>query len=202
MKRLAILASGNGTNLQAILDAIEKGRLAEVQVSVVVSNRRAAYALERARACGIPILYHPLSPYRSSSRSRREYDADLAELLAEYSLDLIVLAGWMHILSMAFLQHYPQSVINIHPALPGTFPGMHGIEEAFAAYQRGEIEHTGLLIHFVPDEGVDVGPAIMQQQVPIHPQDSLADLEARMHAVEHELYVRAIAKVLHLKLAA
>jgi len=104
----------------------------------------------------------------------------------------------MHILSMAFLKHYPGRVLNIHPALPGTFPGMHGIQEAYEAYKRGEIAHTGVMVHLVPDEGVDVGPVVAQQTVSIHPADTLEDLEARVHAVEHRLYVEAIRRVLGL----
>jgi len=193
--RLAVLISGSGTNLQAIIDATESGRLPDTRVVVVVSNRKAAYGLVRAERHGIPTIYHPLLPYRKAGKSRAEYDADLAEMLAPYEPDLIVQAGWMHILSNAFLRHYPR-VLNIHPALPGTFPGMHAIERAYVAYQRGEITHTGVMVHWVPDERVDEGPVLMQRVVPIHPTDTLEDLEARIHAVEHELYVAAIARAL------
>jgi len=196
VKHLAVLASGNGTNLQAIIDAIEAGRLPQVRISVVVSNRKAAYALKRAEAHGIPTLYHPLRPYRQAGRSREEYDADLAAMLSRYPVDLVVLAGWMHIFTMGFLRHYSGRVLNIHPALPGAFPGTHAIERAYEAFQRGEITHTGVMVHRVPDEGVDEGPVVLQERVPIYPNDTLADLEARIHAVEHALYVRAIALAL------
>ncbi len=195
-KNLAVLISGEGTNLQAIIDAIESGELPEARVAVVVSNHKAAYGIQRAEAAGIPVIYHPLLPYRRSGRSREEYDADLAALLEPYDVDLVVLAGWMHILSCAFLRHYPL-VLNIHPALPGTFPGMHAIERAFEAYQRGEIDHTGVMVHLAPDEGVDVGPVICQEEVPILPDDTLETLEARIHQVEHRLYVEAIRRVLN-----
>ncbi|MCE5257803.1 MAG: phosphoribosylglycinamide formyltransferase [Chloroflexi bacterium] len=196
MNRLAVLASGNGTNLQAVLDACVDGRLPAAQVVAVVVNHRDAYALERAQRSNIPTLYHPFYPYRQDGRSRSLYDADLAALLEPYKPDLIILAGWMHILSMAFLKYYPGRVLNIHPALPGTFPGMHAIERAYEAFQRGEIDHTGVMVHLAPDEGVDVGPLVLQREVPIYPADSLEDLEARMHETEHELYIEAIAKVL------
>ena len=200
MNYVAAFVSGNGTNLQAIIDAVESGKLPDTEISVVVSNRKAAYALKRAEAHGIPTIYHPLLPYRKTGRSRREYDEDLAKMLAQYPVDLIVLAGWMHVLSMAFLRLYSGKLLNIHPALPGTFPGMHAIERAFEAFQRGEIQRTGVMIHRVPDEGVDVGPVVVQRTVPISPDDTLEDLESRVHAVEHELYVEAIAEALGLSL--
>jgi len=196
VNHLAVLVSGNGSNLQAIMDACREGRLPSTEVAVVVSNHRDAYALERARRQNIPAIYFPLFPYSQSGRSRSEYDADLAALLEPYHPELVILAGWMHILSMAFLKHFPGRVLNIHPALPGTFPGMHAIERAYDAFQRGEIDHTGVMVHLAPDEGVDVGPVVLQREVPIYRTDSLEDLEARIHAVEHEIYVQAIAKVL------
>ena len=198
MNKLAVLISGSGTNLQAILDACASGRLPDTQVAVVVSNRIAAYGLQRAKAHGVPTLYHPLKPYRGAGRSREEYDADLAAKLAPYAVDLVCLAGWMHVFSMAFLQRYPQRIINIHPALPSTFPGTHAIERAYEAYRRGEISHTGVMVHYAPDEGVDVGPVIAQRIVPIYPDDTLEMLEARVHATEHALYIEAIRQVLGL----
>jgi len=195
-RRLAVLISGSGTNLQAIIDACASGALPDTEVAVVVSNRKAAYGLQRAQAHGIPTIYHPLRPYRLAERSREEYDADLAEQLAPYAVDLIIQAGWMHLFTMAFLSHYPGRVLNIHPALPGAFPGIHGIEEAFEAYRRGEIDRTGVMIHRVPDEAVDEGPVIACREVPILPDDTLETLEARIHATEHALYVDAIAEEL------
>jgi len=197
VKKLAVFVSGNGSNLQAIIDACESGRLVDTRVAVVVSNRKAAYALERAANHGIPTIYHPLRPYRRQGRTRAEYDADLASQLAPYEVDLVVMAGWMHIFTMGFLRHYSGRVINIHPALPGMFPGAHGIDEAFEAFQRREIDHTGVMVHYVPDEGVDEGPVILHERVPIEPGDTLDTLETRIHAVEHDLYVRAIAAALN-----
>lgn len=195
---VAVLISGSGTNLQAIIDATESGELPDTRVSVVVSNRKDAYGLERAKAHGIPTIYHPYLPYRRAGRSRNEYDADLVEKLRQYPVDLVVLAGWMHIFTMDFIRHYSGRILNIHPALPGAFPGTHSIERAYNAFRRGEIEYTGVMVHRVPDEGVDVGPVVMQRTVPIYPTDTLEDLEARVHATEHELYVRAIAAELGL----
>jgi phosphoribosylglycinamide formyltransferase 1 len=199
VKYLAVLASGNGSNLQAIIDAIESGRLPNVRISVVVTDHRDAYALQRAATHGLPTIYHPFLPYRRANRSREDYDADLVNKLAAYPVDLVVLAGWMRLFSRVFLAHYPD-VLNIHPALPGAFPGTHSIQRAYEAFQRGEVAQTGVMVHRVPDEGVDSGPLVLVQTVPIDPHDTLETLEARVHAIEHELYVRAIAKVLGVEL--
>jgi formyltetrahydrofolate-dependent phosphoribosylglycinamide formyltransferase len=193
--RLVVLASGSGTNLQAILDACDSGRL-PARVVAVFSDRKAAFALERARKYDIPTIYHPWKPYRDSQRTRQAYDAELAELVTVYSPDLIVLAGWMRILTMSFLECFPMQVINLHPALPGTFPGTHAIQRAYDAFLRGEIEKTGVMVHFVPDDGVDDGPVIAQEMVPIHLDDTQMSLEERIHTVEHHLLVQSIRNVL------
>lgn len=190
LPRLVILISGSGTNLQAIVDAVDRGELAAV-IPLVVSNRQAAYGLVRAQEAGIPSLYFPLKPYRDAGKSRQQYDADLAAEIQRVEPDLIVLAGWMHILSAAFLNQFSNRVINLHPALPGHFDGVQAIERAFAAYQRGAIEHSGCMVHLAIPE-VDAGPVVAQAIVPIRPDDSLADFAARMHEAEHELIVEAI----------
>jgi len=193
MTRIAVLISGFGSNLQAIIDAIAAGQLPGVEIAVVVSNRKAAFGLQRAQHAGIPTEYRPLKPYRDTGRSREEYDADLAMLLCEhYQVEWVVQAGWMHLFGMAFLQHFHNRVINLHPALPGMFPGMQSIEEAWEAYRRGEIGGTGVMVHLVPDEAVDEGPVIAQQKVSIYSKDTLQALEARVHDVEHRLLVQAL----------
>lgn len=189
--RMVVLASGNGSNLQAILDACAAGSL-PAQVVAVISDRKTAYALERARAHGIPALYHPFKPYADSGKSRTDYDADLAALVRTHQPDWVILAGWMRLLTMAFLSEFPQRVVNLHPALPGAFPGTHAIARAYQAYRRGEITHTGIMIHLVPDEGIDNGPVLAQQIVPILPEDSLETLEARIHTAEHHLLVTTL----------
>ena len=194
LPRLVILISGSGSNLQAILDAVAAGTIPAVP-TLVVSNRKDAYGLVRAENAGVPTAYFPFKPYRDAGKTREAYDADLAELIRPYQPDLIVLAGWMHILSAAFLNHFPHKVINLHPALPGQFAGTHAIQRAYEAYQRGEVEHTGCMVHFTIPE-VDAGPVIAQAEVPILPDDTVADLEARMHQTEHQLLVSAIEKVI------
>jgi formyltetrahydrofolate-dependent phosphoribosylglycinamide formyltransferase len=193
--RLAVLISGNGSNLQAILDAIRM-RMLDAEVVVVVSNRRAAYGLERAVQAGVPGRVHALKPYRDAGRSREEYDADLATLLQEYRPDWVVLAGWMHILSNAFLRHFSYRIVNLHPALPGQFPGAHAIADALAAFQRGEIKQTGVMVHLVPDEQVDRGPVLASEAVPIYPTDSEETLANRIHQVEHRLLVAALDRLI------
>jgi len=196
MSRLAILISGHGSNLQAILDAAAAGRLPGVEVALVVSNRREAYGLQRAVQAGVPVVYFPFAPYTRAGRPRSAYDADLAGLLRSFGVEWVVLAGWMHVLGNSFLSHFPERVVNLHPALPGTFPGTHAIQRAYEAFQRGEIAHTGVMVHLVPDEGVDVGPVLAQEVVPILPRDTVDDLEARVHAVEHRLFLQVLRAII------
>lgn len=193
--RLAVFVSGSGSNLQAIIDAI-RARLLEAEIVLVVSNRKAAFGLERAQKAGIPTLYFPLKPYRDANRSREEYDADLAHKVREFKPDYVVLAGWMHIFSREFIKHFPYRVVNLHPALPGQFPGKDSIAEAFAAFQRGEIKHTGIMVHLAPDERVDVGPVLATREVPIYPSDSLETLQKRMHQAEHQLLVQTLDRLI------
>ena len=193
--RIAVLISGNGSNLQALIDAI-RYRVLPAEIVVVVSNREDAYGLQRAEKAGIPTRVHALKPYTEAGRSRREYDADLAKIVKEYRPDWVVLAGWMLILSADFLDQFSYRVINLHPALPGKFPGTHAIERAFEAYQKGEIKETGLMVHLVPDEQVDAGPVLERVTVPIYPSDTLETLERRMHQAEHRALVQALLRVI------
>lgn len=192
---LIVLASGYGSNLQTILDACNENKL-NAEVVAILSDKENAYALERGRQHNIPTEYHPWKPYRLADKSRQEYDTDLAKTVNAYQPDYVILAGWMRLLSMAFLENFPMRVINLHPALPGTFPGTHAIERAYQAFQQGEIDHTGIMVHFVPDEGVDDGPIILQSEIPIHADDTLEILEQRVHTVEHNLLIEAIKKVI------
>jgi formyltetrahydrofolate-dependent phosphoribosylglycinamide formyltransferase len=165
------------------------------EVVAVISDQKTAFALERAQEHQIPTVYHPWKPYGKAGHTRQKYDADLAEKVFAYQPEYIVLAGWMRLLTMSFLEHYSMRVINLHPALPGTFPGTHAIKRAFEAFQRGELKHTGVMVHFVPDEGVDDGPVITQEIVPIQTTDTVEALEERIHAVEHRLLIKALNQV-------
>ncbi|MGB0995926.1 MAG: phosphoribosylglycinamide formyltransferase [Acidimicrobiales bacterium] len=198
--RLVVLATGSGSNLQAILDACADGTL-EAEVVLVVVNRRTAYAAERAAAAGVPSVYRPMGPFREAvpddpHRARERYDAALAAEIADARPDLIVQAGWMHLFTSAFLDRFPGMVVNLHPALPGAFPGAHAIDDAWAAHETDGLDHTGVMVHLVPDEGVDDGPVLASQRVPITADDTRETLEARLHEVEHELFVAAIADYL------
>jgi phosphoribosylglycinamide formyltransferase 1 len=193
--RLGVLISGYGSNLQAIIDAVEDGRLPGVELAVVVSDRAEAYGLERARAHGIPAVHFPYPPRRDGEAARRAHDAKLAALLQGYSVDWVVLAGWLRLLTGDFLQEFPLRVINLHPALPGQFPGLDAIERALEAYRAGRITETGVMVHLVPDEAMDAGAVILSQIVPILPTDDLDALAVRVHQVEHDCLVRAVAQV-------
>lgn len=190
MLRIVVLISGSGTNLQALIDATTSRQIT-AEIVGVVSNRRDAYGLQRAARATIPTVYFPLKAYTSQGKSRSDYDADLARIVAAFSPDFVVLAGWMHILSPAFLDHFPQRVINLHPALPGEFSGIHAIQRAYDACQRGDITRSGVMVHYAIPE-VDAGAVITSCFVPISPQDTLQAFEARMHAVEHRLIVQAV----------
>lgn len=194
MTRIAVLISGTGTNLQAIIDAVASGELPGIEIALVVANRREAYGIKRAIHHGIPVVYFPLLPYRNAGRPREAYDADLARIVQGFEVRWIVLAGWMHILTDAFIGHFPGRILNLHPALPDTFPGTDAIERAFEAYQQGKIDRTGVMVHLVPDEAVDAGPVVAQAEVVIRPDDTLESLEHRIHETEHRLLVQAIKR--------
>ena len=194
MKQLAVLISGNGSNLQALIDHIDSGVLA-AEIAVVVSSRPDAFGLERARRAGIATEVLALDEVRQAGGDRLAYNIELAALVASYSPDLVVLAGWMLILDEAFLGRVPDSVINLHPAMPGKFPGTNAIARAHAAFQRGEIKHTGVMVHRVIAE-VDAGPTIVSEPVPIFAGESVEELEERIHFVEHNLIVAAVDMLL------
>ena len=188
--RLVVLISGNGSNLQAILDACSSGELDATVVSVI-SNKAEAYGLTRARNSGIESTHFP----KLETESRQQYDSQLADYVTTRQPDYIILAGWMRILSSFFLSSFPNRVINLHPALPETFPGIHSIERALEAYQRKEIKHTGVMVHLVPDEGVDNGPVLSAEIVPIFADDTLESLEARVHQTEHKLLITTLKQL-------
>jgi formyltetrahydrofolate-dependent phosphoribosylglycinamide formyltransferase len=185
--RLVALISGYGSNLQAVIDACASG-LIPGEIEAVIANKANAYGLERARLAGIPALVKP----KRKDQDRRVYDGELADLAASFRPDWIILAGWMRILTCAFLERFPNRVVNLHPALPGAFPGTHAIPRAYEAYQAGRITQTGVMVHLVPDEGIDSGPVLAQEAVAIYPEDTLESLEGRIHQVEHRLLVDSI----------
>jgi phosphoribosylglycinamide formyltransferase 1 len=191
-RRLVVLVSGTGSNLQAVLDGCADGRI-DADVVAVVSNRPDVFALQRADAAGVPAVHIGLHP----GEERAEYDARLADLIAGFEPDLIVLAGWMRVLTMSFLGWFPRQVINLHPALPGELPGTHSIERAWDEALAGSRTSTGVMVHLVPDDGVDDGPVLATTVVDIDRTSSLEDFETAMHAAEHRLLVQVLCDVCH-----
>lgn len=186
--RLVLMASGHGSNAQAVIDACEAGTLA-AQVAAVVSDQPSAFVVHRAATAGVEAVVVARQP----GEDRRSYDARLADEVATLRPDHVVLLGWMRVLTSTFLDRFPGRVINLHPALPGELPGTHAIARAFAEFERGERSRTGVMVHLVPDEGVDDGPVLATAVVPIEAGDTLDVLEARLHAAEHELIVTTLA---------
>lgn len=196
--RVVVLASGSGSNLQALIDAVDRGTL-DAEIVAVYVNRRSAYARTRADEAGIPQDFVPMRPYLDAAgdeRSGREaYDRALASTIASRRPDVVVCAGWMHLFTQVFLDRVGAPVVNLHPALPGEFPGAHAIDDAWAAHLEHGLARTGVMIHLVPDEGVDDGPVLRSGEVPISADDTRESLEARIHALEHQLLVEAVASL-------
>jgi phosphoribosylglycinamide formyltransferase-1 len=165
---IGVLVSGEGTNLQALIDA-------RLPITAVASNRAGARALARAQAAGIATAVFPLDDYED--RSAR--DTAMADWLLGRGVDVVVLAGYMHVLTPAFLGRFPRRIVNVHPSLLPAFPGAHAIEDALAA----GVDTTGVTVHVV-DDGLDSGPVIVQEPVAIEPRETLVE---RIHAVEHRL---------------
>jgi len=180
--RIAVLASGRGTNLQAILDAIEAKAL-QARVVAVFSDRRQPLAFERARQRGIPTVF--IDP--SLFPDRREYDAALAQRVKSFSVDVVALAGFMRVLTPEFLREFPNRVLNIHPSLLPAFPGLEAQRQA---WEYG-VRFSGCTVHFV-DQGVDTGPIILQSVVPVYEEDTPETLAERILKVEHKTYPAAL----------
>lgn len=180
--RLGVLASGHGSNLQAIINASEAGQIDAV-VTLVISNVAGAYALERARKHEIEAVL--IDPFQH--RTSEEFDAVVLDLLRKHEVELVCLAGYMRLLSPSFVEAYKNRIINIHPALLPAFPGLHAQRQAL----RHGVKLSGCTVHFV-DEGVDTGPIIIQAVVPVLDDDTEETLSARILAYEHQIYPRAI----------
>ena len=189
-KRLVVLVSGSGSNLQAIIDACADQRLL-AEVVAVVSNKPDVFALQRADAAGVPAVHVGVHP----GEERSDYDARLADVVAGFDPDLVILAGWMRILTMSFLGWFPQRVVNLHPALPGELPGTGAIERAWAEAVDGARSDTGVMVHLVPDEGVDDGPVLGTATVPIDVGAGFDAFAALVHATEHQLLVETLSQL-------
>ena len=183
MMRIGVLASGSGSNLQAILDACASGSI-PAQVAVVVCNVAGARALERAEAAGVPaiLLAHGQYPTRDA------YDAELVSLLRKHGVQLVCLAGFMRLLTPVLLSAFQNSILNIHPSLLPAYPGLHAVKKALTAGARV----SGCTVHIV-DEGTDTGPIVIQAAVPVLEGDTEETLAARILMMEHRCYPRAIS---------
>lgn len=189
--RVGVLASGNGSNLQSLIDRSKEGSLPAV-IACVISNNASAFALERARSHGIPALHldHRLFP------GREAYDKAMVDSLREYGVELAVLAGFMRIISPVLIEAFPNAIMNIHPALLPSFPGLHPQQQAL---DHG-VKISGCTVHFV-DSGTDTGPIICQAAVPVVEGDSVESLSARILVEEHRLYPLAVRLFAEGKLA-
>ncbi len=173
---IGVLVSGNGTNLQALIDA-------QLPISAVASNRRDVHALLRAQAAGIPTATFSLDCHTD----REERDLVMATWLEEHEVELVVLAGYMHLLTKPFLDRFPERIVNVHPSLLPAFPGAHAIDDALAA----GVATTGVTVHVV-DEGLDTGPVLRQEEVEVAPAATLVE---RIHAVEHRLLPEVVREL-------
>lgn len=206
-QNITVLISGSGTNLQALIDACATEPLENAKITHVISNKKDAYGLTRAQNANIPTTYHNLvsGGYKKRypdniQKAREDYDVDLAKIISENNPkpDLVVCAGWMHILSPKFIDALKKTnipIINLHPALPGQFDGANAIARAWDAYQKGEIAVTGVMIHYVISE-VDRGEPIITQEVECRGCDTESELEERIHTVEWKLIVQGTATAL------
>jgi len=185
VKRIGVLVSGRGSNLQALIEASRAGSLG-AEIAVVISNVDKVYALERASRAGIPALFRD-----HRGRSREQYDAELLEILRAHAVDLVCLAGFMRILSPVLVRAFPRAILNIHPSLLPAFPGLDA--------QRQAIDHgvkvSGATVHLV-DEGLDSGPIVLQEAVAVREGEPWEGLATRILEVEHRLYPAAVRTLL------
>ncbi|MFA7255241.1 MAG: phosphoribosylglycinamide formyltransferase [Candidatus Omnitrophota bacterium] len=186
MKRIAFLVSGSGTNMENLIKRIQAGGIPAIP-AIVISNKPGVKALEKAAALGVKtvVIDH------KAHADRAAFDQALSGCLELNKIDIIVLAGFMRVLTDGFVKKYHGRLINIHPALLPAFPGAHAIQDAWDA----KVKETGVTVHFV-DSGVDTGPVILQRKISVLPSDTLETLEARIHDVEYEIYPEALKLVL------
>lgn len=186
MKKIVIFVSGSGTNMQNLINECHNGRI-PAQAVLVISDNPEAGALARARNYGVRAVVVDRKQYKTKA----EFEAEIIKHVDASSADYLVLAGFMKILSAEFVRKYKGKIVNVHPSLLPAFPGAHGIKDAFDA----KVKETGVTVHFV-DEGVDTGPVILQKKVELVPGETLESLEAKVHAVEYEIYPEALRRLM------
>ena len=181
--KIAVLASGSGTNLQALIDQLHRDENSGVEIAVVISDRRKAYALTRAKEAGIPTHVVRTRDFPG----RDAFDAEISRILEGYGVELIVLAGFMKLFQSTFVQKYRNRIINIHPSLLPAFPGAHSVPDTLAYGAKV----SGITVFFI-DEGIDTGPIIAQASVPVFDNDDEESLFKRIHIEEHKLYPQVV----------
>ncbi len=181
--KIAVLASGSGTNLQALIDQLHHDESSGVEIAVVISDRRRAYALTRAKEVGIPTYVVRVRDFPD----RDAFDAEISKILDKHEVKLIVLAGFMKLFQPAFVRKYRNRIINIHPSLLPAFPGAHAVQDTIA---HG-VKVSGVTVFFI-DEGIDAGPIIAQVSVPVFDDDDEESLLKRIHSEEHKLYPQVV----------
>src|SRR2546421_1833942 len=185
-KRIGVLLSGRGSNFEALADGIKTGRIPNTEIAVVISNREGAPGIEKAQQRKIPVKVIP-----SKGLEREAYDRQVVAVLNEQKVDLVCLAGYMRLLSAFFVASFPNRILNIHPSLLPSFPGLESQRQAL---EYG-VKFAGCTVHFV-DENLDAGPIVLQAAVPVHDDDTEATLSARILAEEHRIYSEAVRLVL------
>lgn len=185
-KRIGVLLSGRGSNFEALADSVARGRIPNSEIAIVISNKPDALGLERAKLRGITARALP-----SKGLQREEYDRQIVAILQEYRVDLICLAGYMRLLSPYFVAAFPQRILNIHPSLLPSFPGLESQKQAL---DYG-VKFAGCTVHFV-DENLDAGPIVLQATVPVHDEDDEHSLSERILREEHRIYTEAVKIIL------
>jgi phosphoribosylglycinamide formyltransferase-1 len=186
MKNIAIFASGSGSNFQAIIDAIQEGKL-DAQVNLLVCDQPNAFVIERAKNAGIPSFVFQAKQFKS----KEAYETEIVQELNKRDVEFVVLAGYMRLIGSVFLNEYQGRIVNIHPSLLPAFPGKDAIGQAI----RAGVKESGVTVHFV-DEGMDTGPIIAQESVSIDVNDTSESLQPKIHAIEHKLYPAVLQKLI------
>lgn len=181
--KIAVLVSGSGTNLQILIDQLHKDKTSDIEIAVVISDRQNAYGIVRAKRAGIPIQIVKAKDYDN----RVEFDAEISSVIEQYSVELIVLAGFMKLFQSPFVRKYKNRIINVHPSLLPAFPGANPVVDTLAY----GVKVAGVTVHFV-DENVDTGPIIAQRVVPVYDTDTDESLHQRIQIEEHDLYPEVI----------
>lgn len=190
--RIAIFASGNGTNFETLVQAFNRHEIQHGKVVLLFCDHPNAPVIQRAIRLKIPYETFPLKQFAS----KKEYEQAILAKLQEYQVDLIALAGYMRVVGPTILAQYPKRIINLHPAYLPEFQGLHAIERAFDDHLKNGRTQTGVTLHYI-DEGLDTGPIIQQEHVPIKADDTLASLEARIHQTEHQMYPRVLNQIIN-----